>query len=113
MPPAPFMRARGMAELFLQQFQLYRNANRCNETIVNPFEHCNLALTFMGGQAAKWAAFYREELFIAINGDSANLGPMHVDTDEALWTDFCLRLRIRFSEYHGSQTASKVLVTLK
>jgi hypothetical protein len=53
MPPATFLGKRGTAEIFLQQFQIYRNANRCNEAMANPFEHTNLALTFMAGEAAK------------------------------------------------------------
>ena len=113
-PPVTFLGKRGTAEIFLQQFQIYRNANRHNEAMANPFERTNLALTFMAGDAAKWAATYGEELFIAVNGDPANnLAPTHVDTDEALWNDFCLRLKTRFSEYHGSQSASQALVTLK
>jgi hypothetical protein len=73
-----------------------------------------LALTFIVGEAAKWAATYGEELFVVINGDPANnLAPTHANMDEALWTNFCLRLRTRFSEYHGSQSTSQALVTLK
>jgi hypothetical protein len=114
MPPATFTGKRGTAEIFLQQFQIYRNANRCNEAMANPFEHTNLALTFMAREAAKWAATYGEELFMAINRDPANnLAPTNVNMDEALWTTFCLRLRTRFSKYYGSQSASQVLVTLK
>jgi hypothetical protein len=114
MPLATFTGKRGTVEIFLQQFQIYRNANRCNEAMANPFEHTNLALTFMTGEVAKWAATYGEELFVAINGDPANnLAPTNVDMDEALWTTFCLRLRTRFSEYHGSQSTSQALVTLK
>jgi hypothetical protein len=82
--------------------------------MMNPFECTNLALTFMGGDVAKWAATYGEELFIVIYGDPANnLAPTHINTDKALWNNFCLRLVIRFSEYHRSQSTSQVLVTLK
>jgi hypothetical protein len=57
----------------------------------------------MAGEVAKWAATYGEELFIAVNGDPANnLAPTNVDTDKALWNTFCLRLKTRFSKYHGS-----------
>jgi hypothetical protein len=114
MPPATFTGKRGTAEIFLQQFQIYQNANRCNEAMANPFKCTNLVLTFIAEEAAKWAATYGEELFIAINGDPANnLAPTNVNMDEALWTNFCLRLKTRFRKYHGSQSASQVLVTLK
>jgi hypothetical protein len=82
--------------------------------MANTFECTNLALTFMAGEVAKWVATYGEELFVAVNGDPANnLAPMHANTDKALWNNFCLRLKTRFSEYHGSQSTSQALITLK
>jgi hypothetical protein len=113
-PPATFLGRSGTAETFLQQFQIYRNANCHNEAMANPFKWTNLALTFMAGEVTKWVATYGEELFVAVNGDPANnLAPTNVDTDEALWNNFCLRLKTQFSEYHRSQTTSQALVTLK
>ena len=46
-----------MAEVFLQKFNNYHNANYTNETMQVPFQRANLLLTLMSGpKIDKWAA---------------------------------------------------------
>jgi hypothetical protein len=111
-PPKPFMGKRGTVELFLQQFQIYRNANRRNESMIIPFDRCNLLLSMMAGRATQWAANKAEDLYVAVYGD-AHRNPTNTENDEVLWDNLCIQLKNSFAEFHGAATASKKLVKLE
>ena len=104
-----------MAEVFLQKFNNYRNANYTNETMQVPFQRANLLLMLMSGpKINKWAALQGEELIMRVFGNpDNNMAPTHLETDEALWNDLCLALKAAYSEYHRVEGAFRQISLLK
>jgi hypothetical protein len=106
-PPAPFTRERSKSRGFLNAFNLFKETNRHNETMKNPYSHVTLALTYMTSDLMEsWKKDQLQQL-----QDRVAAGTL--DTDELHWQSFKTDFRNAFTNTNAAKEAQTELTKLK
>jgi hypothetical protein len=106
-PPTPFTGDRSKSRGFLNAFNLFKETNRHNETMKNPYSCVTSALTYMTGDLMEsWKEDQLQQL-----RDRVNTGTP--DTDETHWQLFETDFRTSFTNTNAAKEACTELTKLK
>jgi hypothetical protein len=106
-PPTPFTGERSKSRGFLNAFNLFKETNRHNETMKNPYSRVTLALTYMTSDLMEsWKEDQLQQL-----RDHVNAGTP--DTDELHWQSFEADFRTSFTNTNAAKEACTELTKLK
>jgi hypothetical protein len=106
-PPTPFTGDRSKSRGFLNAFNLFKETNRHNETMKNPYPCVTSALTYMTGDLMEsWKEDQLQQL-----KDRVNAGTL--DMDETHWQLFEADFRTSFTNTNAAKEARTELTQLK
>jgi hypothetical protein len=106
-PPAPFTGERSKSRGFLNAFNLFKETNRHNETMKNPYSRVTSALTYMTGDLMEsWKEDQLQQLRDRVNAGTP-------DTDERHWQLFEADFRTSFTNTNAAKEARTDLTKLK
>ena len=106
-PPVHFTGDRAKSRGFLNAFNLYKETNRNNETMKNPYSRVTTALTYMTGDMMEsWKEDQLQQLIDRVAGGTP-------DTDEQHWQLFETEFRNAFTNTNAAKDAQRELRNLK
>jgi hypothetical protein len=106
-PPAPFTGERSKGRGFLNAFNLFKETNRHNETMKNPYSRVTSALTYMTSDLMEsWKEDQLQQL-----QDHITAGTL--DTDELHWQSFEMDFHNAFTNTNAAKEAWTELTKLK
>src|SRR5947208_1969976 len=106
-PPAPFTGERSKSRGFLNAFNLFKETNRHNETMKNPYSRVTSALTYMTGDLMEsWKEDQLQQLQDRVAAGTA-------DTDEQHWVTFETDFRNGFTNTNAAKESHTELTRLK
>jgi hypothetical protein len=106
-PSTPFTGDRSKSRGFLNAFNLFKETNRHNETMKNPYSRVTSALTYMTGDLMEsWKEDQLQQL-----QDRVTAGT--VDTDELHWQTFETDFRNAFTNTNAAKESRTELTKLK
>jgi hypothetical protein len=106
-PPTLFTRERSKSRGFLNAFNLFKETNRHNETMRNPYSHVTSALTYMTSDLMEsWKEDQLQQLRDRINASTP-------DTDELHWQSFEAEFRTTFTNTNAAKDTHTELTKLK
>jgi hypothetical protein len=106
-PPTSFTGERSKSRGFLNAFNLFKETNRHNETMRNPYSRVTLALTYMAGDLME---FWKEDQLQQLR-DRVDAGTP--DIDELHWRSFETDFRTAFTNTNAAKDACTELTKLK
>src|SRR3984893_3419250 len=96
-PPARFTGDKKKALQFINEFELWRRLNKEYRTMKNPADRVTLALSYIRVDKVNgWVFRQFGELGRKVDGCLPHAPPTHLETDEALWSDFTTEFRRTF-----------------
>jgi hypothetical protein len=114
--PTTFNGNQTKTDQFIHEFGLYHVVNLDNATIVSPFRHVTLTLTFMRGpKVDNWVIQYIDLVGTKVYGDNTTNPPTlatHQFNDEHLWTEFFANFCCIYSDTTEAEGAYAKLMAL-
>jgi hypothetical protein len=105
-PPIHFTGERSKSRGFLNAFNLYKETNRHNEAMKNPYSCVTMALTYMTGDLIEaWKEDQLQQLCDRVAAGTP-------DTDENLWQLFEADFRTAFTNTNATKDARTELTKL-
>jgi len=96
-PPVQFNGDKSRALQFINEFELWRRLNKDYRTMRIPGDRVTLALSYIRGRNVNgWVFRQFGELGRKVDGHLPHTPPTHLETDEALWSDFTKEFRRTF-----------------
>jgi hypothetical protein len=114
--PTMFNGDHTKTDQFICEFGLYQVVNLDNATIISPFQHVALALTFMHGpKVDNWVVQYIDLVGIKVYGNNTTNPPTpatHQFNNEHLWTEFITDFHHTYSNTAEAEGAYAKLMAL-